>query len=132
MKPNKEFNKELFFAALADKTRLRLINLIGEDEVCVCFFVEVIGPNQPTISRHLAYLRRAGLVAVRRDGKWAHYKLTAPDNPQAALIFQNLREWLRLEPEMRIDRDKLIKICFSPQTPINIQGAPKPQSIGNL
>ena len=56
------YNIELLFKALADRTRLRLINLIGEDEVCVCFFVEVLNTNQPKISRHLAYLRKAGVV----------------------------------------------------------------------
>ncbi len=54
------YSIELLFKALADRTRLRLLNLIGEDEVCVCFFVEVLNNNQPKISRHLAYLRKAG------------------------------------------------------------------------
>src|SRR4051794_15153822 len=61
---------ELFFLALADRTRLRLLSLIDQDEVCVCFFVEVFKTNQPKISRHLAYLRKAGLVSARRQGKW--------------------------------------------------------------
>ncbi len=69
---------ELLFKALADRTRLRLLNLMGEDEVCVCYFVEVLGTNQPKISRHLAYLRRAGVVTARRDGKWMHYRVVAP------------------------------------------------------
>ncbi|HWC76710.1 MAG TPA: metalloregulator ArsR/SmtB family transcription factor, partial [Blastocatellia bacterium] len=69
------FDIEAFFRALADRTRLRLVNLMGDDEVCVCYFVEVIGTNQPKISRHLAYLRRAGIVDARRDGKWIHYRL---------------------------------------------------------
>jgi len=59
------FDRELFFKALADPTRLRIINLIGDQEVCVCFFVEILKTNQPKISRHLAYLRRAGIVAAR-------------------------------------------------------------------
>lgn len=67
---DKGFDIELFFAALADRTRLRLINLMGADELCVCFFVEVLKTNQPKISRHLAYLRRAGLVSDRKDGKY--------------------------------------------------------------
>lgn len=74
----KPFNMELFFAALADNTRLRLLNLMQDTEVCVCFFVEVIGTNQPKISRHLAYLRKAGIVAARRDGIWAHYRIMMP------------------------------------------------------
>ena len=61
---NKHYSIELLFKALADRTRLRLINLMGDTEVCVCFFVEVLKTNQPKISRHLAYLRRAGVGAA--------------------------------------------------------------------
>jgi ArsR family transcriptional regulator len=53
-KSAKEFDKESFFLALSDRTRLRLLNLMGDDEVCVCFFVEILQTNQPKISRHLA------------------------------------------------------------------------------
>ena len=56
------------FAALADATRLRLLNLMAGREVCVCYFVEILGQSQPKISRHLAYLRRAGIVSARREG----------------------------------------------------------------
>jgi ArsR family transcriptional regulator, arsenate/arsenite/antimonite-responsive transcriptional repressor len=82
------FDLEKFFVALSDRTRLRLLNLMGEDEVCVCFFVEILQENQSKISRHLAYLRKAGLVASRKDGKWMHYRITAPANPHAALARQ--------------------------------------------
>src|SRR2546423_14821018 len=77
----KQFDIEMFFRALADRTRLMLINLMSIGEVCVCFFVEILGTNQPKISRHLAYLRRAGIVAARRDGKWMHYRLGPPPPP---------------------------------------------------
>ncbi|MDQ4121658.1 MAG: metalloregulator ArsR/SmtB family transcription factor [Acidobacteriota bacterium] len=86
MSRKKPFETELFFAALAGNTRLRLLNLMGKDEVCVCFFVEVIGTNQPKISRHLAYLRKAGIVTARRDGKWAHYRIVEPENEHAAQV----------------------------------------------
>ena len=66
---------ERFFMALADKTRLRLLNLMRDEEVCVCFFTEVLGESQPKISRHLAYLRGAGIVHARRDGKWMNYSI---------------------------------------------------------
>ncbi|HMB28511.1 MAG TPA: metalloregulator ArsR/SmtB family transcription factor [Blastocatellia bacterium] len=62
-----------FFVALSDRTGLRILNLIGDDELCVCFFVEVLEENQPKISRHLAHLRRAGIVAPRREGKWKEF-----------------------------------------------------------
>ena len=77
-KKSKEFDKESFFRALADRTRLRLLNLMRTDEVCVCFFVEILKTNQPKISRHLAYLRRAGIVGARRDGQWIHYRVVEP------------------------------------------------------
>jgi ArsR family transcriptional regulator len=95
---DQDFNIELLFKALADPTRLRLINLLGDGEVCVCAFVETLKTNQPKISRHLAYLRRAGLVAARRDGKWSHYRLVEPADPQAAKIFRELRDWLSHNP----------------------------------
>ena len=78
-----KFPLERLFRALADPTRLRLINLVAKQEVCVCYFVEVIGVPQPKISRHLAYLRRAGIVAARREGKWMHYKLVVPSDLHA-------------------------------------------------
>src|ERR1700756_1035359 len=66
------------FQALGDPTRLRLLNLMASGEVCVCYFVEILDETQPKISRHLAYLRRAGLVTARREGKWMHYRLVTP------------------------------------------------------
>ena len=66
------------FAALADPTRLRLLHLMDGAEVCVCYFVEILGQSQPKISRHLAYLRNAGLVSARRDGKWIYYNVQKP------------------------------------------------------
>jgi ArsR family transcriptional regulator len=64
------------FRAFSDRTRLRILNLLQSGETCVCDLVEVIGGPQPKISRHLAYLRRAGLVEARREGLWMHYKLS--------------------------------------------------------
>ena len=91
---DREFNIELLFKALADPTRLRLIKLLGDDELCVCSCVEVLKTPQSKVSRHLAYLRRAGLVSARRDGKWIHYRLVDPSHPRAARIFREVREWL--------------------------------------
>src|ERR1041385_5665064 len=85
-KRSNEFDKELFFRALADRTRLRLLNLMRGGEVCVCFFVEILKTNQPKISRHLAYLRRAVIVAVRRQGQWMHYRVVEPAEPNAAQV----------------------------------------------
>ena len=120
------FDKELFFRALADRTRFRLLNLMGTEEVCVCFFVEILKTNQPKISRHLAYLRRAGIVGVRRDGQWMHYRVVEPSDAGAARVLNDVLAWLASDQEMQRDRDRLIKVCCAPQLPVSIQGAPRP------
>ena len=120
---------ELLFKALADRTLLRLLNLMGTDEVCVCYFVEVLGTNQPKISRHLAYLRRAGVVAARRDGKWMHYRVVAPSDAHAARVFEEVRAWISDDREMQQDRARLARLCCAPQAPVRLQGAPRPASL---
>lgn len=127
----KTFDKETFFRALADRTRLRLLNLIGSDEVCVCFFVEILKTNQPKISRHLAYLRRAGIVDARREGQWMHYRVVEPSDQDAARVLQEVMSWLSKDQEMQRDRQRLVKICCAPQLPVNIQGAPRPAGISS-
>ena len=125
-KTPKSFDKELFFRALADRTRLRLLNLMGKNEVCVCFFVEILKTNQPKISRHLAYLRRAGIVGARRDGPWIHYRIVEPADSDAARVLDDVMAWLAADAEMQHDRQRLIKVCCAPQLPTRIQGAPRP------
>ena len=120
------FDKELFFRALADRTRLRLLNLMGTEEVCVCFFVEILKTNQPKISRHLAYLRRAGIVGVRREGQWMHYRIVDPSDAGAARVLNDVLSWLADDQEMQHDRERLIKVCCAPQLPVSIKGAPRP------
>jgi ArsR family transcriptional regulator len=120
---------QALFRALADPTRLRLINLMAGGELCVCYFVEVIDAPQPKISRHLAYLRRAGIVATRREGKWMHYRLVEPADPHAARIFRELRAWLKEDGEMQRDRARLVKVCCAPQPPVQLRGAPRPASL---
>ena len=125
----KPFDRELFFRALADSTRLRIINLIGDQEVCVCFFVEILKTNQPKISRHLAYLRRAGIVATRREGIWMHYRIATPPDENAAKVLAATRAWLANDPAMQQDQKRLDKICCAPELPIQLQGSPKPLPI---
>lgn len=74
------------YAALADPTRLRILSLLGEDEICVCHIHASLDVPQPTASRHLAYLRKSGLVEARRDGIWMHYRLAPIDNPVIAAV----------------------------------------------
>ena len=126
---DESFDRELFFRALADRTRLRIINLIGGQEVCVCFFVEILKTNQPKISRHLAYLRRAGIVAARRDGIWMHYRLATPKDENAARVLQEVRAWLAKDNVMAQDLKRLDKICCAPELPVQLQGSPKPVPI---
>ena len=116
-----DFDPVRLFAALADRTRLRLINLMRETEVCVCFFVDVLESLQPRISRHLAFLRRAGIVAARRDGKWMHYRLVQPRHPHAQRILQDVLASLNEDPEMRDDFEKLKSITSATLRPIQIQ-----------
>jgi ArsR family transcriptional regulator len=114
------------FAALSDATRLRLLNLMSDGEVCVCFFVEVLDTPQPTISRHLAYLRKAGLVADRREGKWIHYRITRPEQAAAAESFDAVLATMRNDPAMQKDRRALQAACCSPRVPAILRRAPKP------
>jgi ArsR family transcriptional regulator len=99
------------FAALADTTRLRLLNLMTGGEVCVCHFVEILGQSQPKISRHLAYLRNAGIVAARREGKWMHYSICSIADPQTASMLASILDVLGNDKQMRTDRKKLDRVC---------------------
>lgn len=70
------------FKALADRTRLRILALLGTNEVCVCHIHDSLNLPQPAVSRHLAYLRRARLVSARRDGVWMHYRVSTSLAPE--------------------------------------------------
>jgi ArsR family transcriptional regulator len=116
----------LLFRALADPTRLRLLNLIADREICVCYFVEILRAGQPKISRHLAYLRKAGIVAARREGKWMHYSLAIPRDEVAARILRETLRHLREKPVMQRDISRLGSACCTPQKYELLQGAPLP------
>jgi ArsR family transcriptional regulator, arsenate/arsenite/antimonite-responsive transcriptional repressor len=120
---------DLLFRALADPTRLRLLNLIADREICVCYFVEILRTSQPKISRHLAYLRNAGIVAARREGKWMHYRLAIPKDQAAASILGETLKHLREKPEMKRDVLRLSSACCSPQKFELLLGAPAPARV---
>jgi ArsR family transcriptional regulator len=120
------FSLDVLFRALADATRLRLLNLIADREICVCYFVEILKTSQPKISRHLAYLRKAGIVAARREGKWMHYRLVAPRDQAAARILREALRHLRERPEMKRDVARLSSACCAPEKFVLLQGAPQP------
>ena len=96
------------FKALSDETRLRILKLLEEREICVCELIQVLEMPQSTISRHMNVLRRAGLVKGRRDGKWVHYRLyPAEFNPFASSVLNFLHGVLGEHPTVLRDREAL-------------------------
>ena len=112
---------ETIFQALADRTRLRILGLLAEGELCVCYFVEILGEPQPKISRHLAYLRRIGLVSARRDGKWMHYRIA-----QRSPVLDAVLGELAADKQIQRDRGALKKACCGVRVPAGLQNAPRP------
>jgi len=128
-KKEKPFALDLFFRALADPTRLRLLNLVADREICVCYFVQILGISQPKISRHLAYLRRAGIVAARRQGRWMHYRLVAPQDPVASAILKETLAHLRQRPDRRRELAALDSACCKPSEFELPEKAPQPSIV---
>lgn len=81
---------ERLFLALGDKTRLRLLALMADGEVAVGFLADRLGESQPKVSRHLAYLRNAGVVQTRRDGKWIYYGISYPQDVSLRAILETV------------------------------------------
>ena len=100
---------EGLFKALADATRLRILGLLLTGEVCVCHIHESLKIPQPKASRHLAYLRRAGLVETRRDGLWVHYRMATLTDPVLGAIGDAVRHALTHVDVVRRDADRLQK-----------------------
>jgi ArsR family transcriptional regulator, arsenate/arsenite/antimonite-responsive transcriptional repressor len=125
MQRQRRFDMQQFFQALGDNTRLRLLNLMGEQEVCVCYLVEVLRTPQPKVSRHLAYLRNAGIASARREGKWMHYRIIMPPHSGAARILGQTLGWLKEDKAMQADRERLAKACCAPAR-YALDGAPLP------
>jgi ArsR family transcriptional regulator len=95
---------ENVFKALADRTRLRILALLGNDEVCVCHMHDSLKLPQPTVSRHLAYLRKSGLVEARRDGVWMHYQVSRSLSPAVQGIIHAAVDALQQVPAAAQDR----------------------------
>ena len=129
MSATENLRAETLFAALADRTRLRLLNLMGDREVCVCYFVEILELPQPTISRHLAFLRRSGLVRARRQGKWMHYRMVPPANPSACALVRDALAWLAEDKQMQRDRSRLTRASCVPQKFVLLRTAPVPKLV---
>jgi len=102
------------FAALADETRRRILGLLASGEICVCHIHETLGVPQSTASRHLAHLRKAGLVATRRDGLWVHYRLADLDDPAVAGVLRSTLAALHSTDGTGYDRKQLSKVMQIP------------------
>src|SRR6266568_4589784 len=94
------------FKTLSDPTRLRLLNLLACGETCVCELTDTLGVVQPKVSRHLARLKRAGLVDARRDGKWMHYRWSQHGDPLVQHVLLGLRGWMAKDDGMNAERRK--------------------------
>jgi ArsR family transcriptional regulator len=95
------------FRAFSDRTRLRILHLLLDGELCVCDLVRVLQISQPKISRHLAYLRKSGLVQARKDGLWMHYQLVPADSDFHQSLIDCLRHCFNAVPELKRDRKRL-------------------------
>src|SRR5436190_17903430 len=108
---------ERLFQALGDATRLRILGLLLAGEICVCDIHETLRISQPKASRHLAYLRRSGLVATRRQGLWVYYRLAETSDAILATIQRAVTHVLGHVQIVRRDAARLQKKtgCGLPQ-----------------
>ncbi len=98
------------FRAFSDRTRLRILHVLQGGELCVGDIVEILQAPQPRISRHLAYLRKAKLVAVRKSGLWSHYRLAPAKTPFHKKLLECLAKCFREVPELQADTARAAKI----------------------
>jgi ArsR family transcriptional regulator len=120
---------ETLLRALGERVRLRILHLIGDTELCVCFFVQALQLPQPTISRHLAYLRKAEMVMARRDGLWMHYRVVRPADPQVAKVLQGVLGWCDTQADMKKDRSRLTQACCAPEKFVRLENVPLPKRV---
>jgi ArsR family transcriptional regulator len=95
---------DLIFRAFCDRTRLRMLYILQDGECCVGNLVDILGIEQPSASRHLAYLRRAGLVSVRRAGLWCYYSLAPATQPFHQKMLECLACCFSEVPEIQADQ----------------------------
>lgn len=114
---------EIVLKALADRTRLRIVGLLGAGEICVCHIHESLGIPQPTASRHLAYLRRAGLVETRRSGLWVHYRLARVEDPVIQTVLDSVTHAVSHLGTAERDRRRLGSRVDVPSSPLVIPAA---------
>jgi ArsR family transcriptional regulator len=114
---------ESTYKALADATRLRILTLLVEGEVCVCEIHDTLRVPQPTVSRHLAYLRRTGLVAARRDATWMHYRLADLD-PVIKAVVQHAAHAMSHVSAATKDRRRFESCCGRALTVVDAPHSP--------
>jgi ArsR family transcriptional regulator len=95
------------FRAFADETRLRILHLLTKGEICVCDLITVLQASQPKVSRHLGYLKRAGLVVDRKEGPWRHYSLAPATSSIQKRLLGCVEGCLDDLPALRRDAKKL-------------------------
>ena len=106
---------EAMFMALADRTRLRLLSMMADGEVCVFDFTDALGVSQPKVSRHLAYLRNAGLVDTRREGKWIYYSIRWPEHEDQVSILNATLKALPKEQERSAKKAPIARSVHLPE-----------------
>jgi ArsR family transcriptional regulator len=101
---------DLMFRAFSDRTRLRILHILLDGELCVGDIVDILRAPQPRVSRHLAYLRKANLVVVRKSGLWCHYSLTQAETPFHRKLLECLAKCFGEVPELQADSARAAKI----------------------
>ncbi len=118
---------DLMFRAFSDRTRLRVLSLLRKCEFCVGDIVDILQVPQPRISRHLAYLRKAGLVAVRKAGLWSYYGLASARNPFHRKLLTCLGNCLAEVPEIQADQARAAEIRRAGGCCPNVPARPAPR-----
>ena len=98
------------FSALSDETRLRILSLLVQGELCVCHLEEILQMPQSKVSRHLMVLRHAGLVSWRREVTWMYYSLPGPKDDLHARVIDCLRTCLQENPQVRSDVQRIAAV----------------------
>ena len=111
MRASENARPAFLFKTLSDPTRLRLLNLLACGETCVCELTDTLRVVQPKVSRHLAHLRRAGLVESTRNGKWMHYRWAQHANPLVRHVLAGLRAWMEKDDRMIGERRRRQRVC---------------------
>ena len=109
--------------ALGDESRVRILMLLEQEELCVCQILEVFDLAPSTVSKHLSILYHAGLLDLRKEGRWVYYRLSGKEAPQD---IQNALSWItdaaKNDPRVRADRERLVKVvCLPPEELCKLQ-----------